>query len=863
MKGLIKRTIATITALSLVTIGAMLAGCGSGGGGLSSQVVSGTASVGAPLAGQVSLKDASSTPQVRTTVIASDGSFAIDVTGMQAPFILRATGNAAGSNYTLHSFANGTGIANINPLSDAIVASAAGDDDASQSYEHSDHDKLDKIKNNIQATVNTLLTKLQPLLQQYNAQNTNPITSRYIANHLGLDEMFDNVKITVNNGILSIIYIKTGAVVFTGSLTDIANGVFTGGTLPPPPAVPAAPAGLTATGGTGQVSLAWTAVSNATSYNVYYATASGVTTANGTKIAATSNSYVQTGLLAGTTYYYIVTALNSAGESVASAQVSASTAVAPPVPTVPAAPTGVNAVGGTKQATISWPAVSGATSYNLYWSKISGVTTANGTKIAGATSPAVQTGLSDSTTYYYIVTAVNSVGESAASVQVAATTLTPVPVPTAPSAPTGVSAAGGANQATISWSAATGATSYNLYWSTTTGVTTANGTRIAGVSSPYVQTGLSAGTTYYYVVTAVNSVGESMASAQASAATNTPPPAVPVAPTGVSSTGGANQVSVSWSPVPGATSYNLYWAATSGVTTATGTKISAVTSPYVQTGLTAGATYYYIVTAVNVSGESPASAQASATTNPPPVVIPAAPAGVTATGGANQVSISWSAVPSATSYNIYYSTTAGVTTANGTKIAGATSPYVKTGLTASTAYYVIVTAVNSAGESSASAQASATTNPPPVVIPAAPAGVTATGGTQQVSIAWSAVSGATSYNMYYSTTSGVTTANGTKIAGATSPYVKTGLLDSTAYYFIVTAVNSAGESAASAQATATTSAPAFDALSYYNTVCLGCHGTLGVRTAAQITSAIASIGSMKSLSTLTAAQIAAIAAVSY
>jgi hypothetical protein len=71
--------------------------------------------------------------------------------------------------------------------------------------------------------------------------------------------------------------------------------------------------------------------------------------------------------------------------------------------------------------------------------------------------------------------------------------------------------------ATISWAPVAGATSYNLYWSTTSGVTRASGTRIAGVASPYTHSGLSNGTTYYYVVTAVNANGESAASAQASA----------------------------------------------------------------------------------------------------------------------------------------------------------------------------------------------------------------------------------------------------------------------------------------------------------------------------------------------------------
>ncbi|WP_168206090.1 fibronectin type III domain-containing protein [Geobacter sp. FeAm09] len=708
MTNLIQRTLAAITVFSLATAG-LIAGCGGGGGGLSSQVVSGTAAVGAPLSGQVSLKDSSATPQTRTTVIGSDGSFAIDVTGMQAPFILEATGSAAGTSYKLHSFAESTGTANINPLSDAIVASAAGDTDASKSYDSADHDKLGKIKGNLAATVDALLKKLQPLLQQYNAQNTNPITSRYIANHLDLDDMFDNVKITVANGVLSIVNAKTGAVIYSGKVTDIANGNFYPDNVPSTPAAPVAPTGVAAVGGAGQATISWTAVSNATSYNIYYATTSGVTTATGTKIANATTPYVQTGLSASTTYYYVVTAVNSTGESVASAQASATTNAAVPTPTAPAAPTGVTATGGTKQVTISWPAVTGATSYNIYYATTSGVSKTNGTKITGATSPAVQTGLADATTYYYVVTAVNSTGESAASVQVAATTLAAVPAPTAPAAPTGVTATGGAKQATISWSAVSGATSYNIYYATTSGVSKTNGTKIAGATSPYVQTALSAGTTYYYIVTAVNSVGESTASAQASATTNAAPPAVPTAPTGVTATGGTNQMTVSWSAVSGATSYNIYWSTATGVTIASGTKIAGATSPYVQTGLAAGTAYYYIVTAVNSSGESPASAQASASTSAPAPVVPAAPTGVGATGGTNQVTVSWSAVSGATSYNIYYATTSGVSKTSGTKITGATSPYVQTGLTAGTTYYYIVTAVNSAGESAASAQASAAT----------------------------------------------------------------------------------------------------------------------------------------------------------
>lgn len=70
----------------------MLASCGGGGSqGVSSEVVSGVAATGAPLAGEATIKDSSTPVQEKKTVIGSDGSFAFDVTDMQGPFILRAT----------------------------------------------------------------------------------------------------------------------------------------------------------------------------------------------------------------------------------------------------------------------------------------------------------------------------------------------------------------------------------------------------------------------------------------------------------------------------------------------------------------------------------------------------------------------------------------------------------------------------------------------------------------------------------------------------------------------------------------------------------------------------------------------------
>ncbi|MBV8437394.1 MAG: hypothetical protein JOY95_07780 [Silvibacterium sp.] len=89
------------------------------------------------------------------------------------------------------------------------------------------------------------------------------------------------------------------------------------------PVVPAAPASVTAVAGTGQITLNWNASSGATSYNVYRGTASGSEAATPIAGSVTATSFLDSGLTNGQTYFYQVTAVNSAGESAKSPEVSA------------------------------------------------------------------------------------------------------------------------------------------------------------------------------------------------------------------------------------------------------------------------------------------------------------------------------------------------------------------------------------------------------------------------------------------------------------------------------------------------------------------------------------------------------------
>jgi len=270
-----------------------------------------------------------------------------------------------------------------------------------------------------------------------------------------------------------------------------------GGTTGNPPS---APAGLTATGASGQVSLSWTASSGATSYNVKRGTASGGPyTQLGT---AATTSYVDTAVTGSTKYYYVVTALNSNGESGNSNEASATPAVAGP-----ATPTGLTATAVSQQVNLSWSPSTGATSYNVKRS-----TTHGGpytTIFSPTTSSYSDTGLTNGTTYYYVISAMNAAGESANSAEVSAT-----PVATAPPTPTGLSATPGNQQIALSWNGSTGATGYNVKRGAHGGPYT---TIASPVSASYTNTGLTDGTTYYYVVSALNGTAESGNSTEVSA----------------------------------------------------------------------------------------------------------------------------------------------------------------------------------------------------------------------------------------------------------------------------------------------------------------------------------------------------------
>jgi uncharacterized protein (TIGR02145 family) len=256
---------------------------------------------------------------------------------------------------------------------------------------------------------------------------------------------------------------------------------------------------VTQTNSTSSISIGWGVVSGATGYYIYRSTSTvGPYARVGTSETAL---YTDNDLSDGTAYYYKVAAYNSGGEGSQSDAVSATT--------LPVAPTGVTAAANSATSiTIGWSSVTGATSYRVYRSS-----TASGTYEEVGTSTSTtytDNDLSGGTAYYYRISGYNSGGEGSQSSYATATTRVGIP--------TGVKVEiSGTRSITIGWSSVTGATGYRVYRSST-----ASGTyEEVGTSTTasYTNSSLTAGTAYYYKVSAYNSGGEGSQSAAVSATT--------------------------------------------------------------------------------------------------------------------------------------------------------------------------------------------------------------------------------------------------------------------------------------------------------------------------------------------------------
>jgi hypothetical protein len=223
----ILKTGATLGALALT-----LAACGSETS--SGAVVAGIVSSDAQASGTVSVQDASSPPQVRTTSLAADGSFVLDVDGLTPPFLLEAETTDGEQTARTYSASPEGGWANVNPLTHAALAGAAEDDESHRfGWDRGDRERLRLTADRFEHVIAELRVALQPLFALYG------VPAEPIAESRGSTElraMLRDVRVEVVDRNVFVTNRETGGVIFSAPLLDLASGTFTSANLPGAPA---------------------------------------------------------------------------------------------------------------------------------------------------------------------------------------------------------------------------------------------------------------------------------------------------------------------------------------------------------------------------------------------------------------------------------------------------------------------------------------------------------------------------------------------------------------------------------------------------------------------------------------------------
>ena len=592
--------------------------------------------------------------------------------------------------------------------------------------------------------------------------------------------------------------------------------------------VPGAPTDLTATArGQSRIDLAWAAPSSdggspVTGYQVEVSANAG--TAWAVLVSNTNSSttnYSQTGLSAATTRHYRVSAINAEGTGPVSNVASTRTGAG-----VPGAPSGlVAARKGQSQIDLIWTAPSDdggseVTGYRIEFSKNGGqswLVLVNNTASAATTYS--DTGLSPGTSRHYRVSAINAEGTGPASnIAHASAGIT------IPGAPTNLTAAAqGQTRIALFWAAPSDSggaavTGYRIEVSENAGLGWGVLVQNTGsTSTTHSHTGLAAGTTRHYRVSAINAAGIGPASNVAQATTGA---SAPDAPTELKAkANGTSQIDLSWtapandggSPIIG---YRIQASSDQepGWFTLADNTGSAATL-YSHANLSPASTWRYRVQATNAMDRSPESEEARATTA---AALPEAPTELTAVArGPSWIELSWEA-PTYTGgvpiqgYKIEVhedESSLWIVLVANTRSTG-TTDYPHLGLDPGSTRYYRVSAINSAGVGPESDVARATTDP---VVPSKPTGLTATvNGTSQIDLAWSPpdedggapISGYRIEVFTEGATGWAALLEDTRTS--TTEYSHTGLEPASTWTYRVSAINSAGYGNPSTMARATT-----------------------------------------------------------
>lgn len=518
-----------------------------------------------------------------------------------------------------------------------------------------------------------------------------------------------------------------------------------------------------------QLDLGWTSINGATGYEISQSsTATGTYNIIGT--VESTNTYTRTGLTFSTTYYFKIRPYTTI-EGVKVYGLWSSALIAK---TMPSPVTGiVSKYTNYNTNLISWNSVSGATGYELYYSK--GTSTTYTLVKAMTTTSYSHTGLTTNTKYNYKVRAYRLVG-STKIYGAFSNVVYSTPIPSVPSASV---ASSGHNSLKVTWAAVTGATGYEVsYSSSEAGVYT----KLALVTTTSASIpSLNTNTTYYVKVRAYRIVGTTKVySGYSNIVTGVP---IPSTPTLSVVSVDFETLKISWTAVLGASGYEL------SVLNVAASSFSVILDTsslsYTHTGLATGPSQTYRVRAYRLVGEIKIYGLYSTDVAVSPMLEAVLNFKVIKQS-VDQIEFSWSPVKGAIGYEVQqYSSATGYYYSVG-MIEGSNT-YTVTGLTFNTSYTFRICAYTTLGTYKIYGPLSNVTTktiPSPVVITVSSPSYTS------IQVDWSAVSGATGYEIYRST--GTSTTYTLLKTQTTVGYLNTGLVFNTKYNYKVRAYKLSG-----------------------------------------------------------------------
>ncbi len=341
-----------------------------------------------------------------------------------------------------------------------------------------------------------------------------------------------------------------------------------------------------------------------------------------------------------------------------------------------------------------------------------------------------------------------------------------------------------ASSATIAWNTVNGAESYKVYYGTVNNANSATFFNTVETNSCTI-TGLSGCTTYYFWVSAYNSIsGESQKCTSVIDTTKI------TEVTGVATSGKTtSSITIKWNEVLGAEGYYVYYNSSEDFDTATKTN-SIRNTEYTLTGLTSGDTWYFWVSAWESDNGETAPSTVYSSVVSAAFIAPPTEINITSVS-TSSATLSWTAVTGASGYEIYKNNTNNSATAELMKTQTGVSAEIK-GLSSGTVYYFWIRSLNSTNDAGDFSEAFTCKT-----LLAAPQNIFAAAvSTTSVEVTWDSVIGATGYDVYYGTSNSIGTM--TKAASTTDTvYTVSALTAGTTYYFRVKATDASTESTAS------------------------------------------------------------------